>query len=80
MLFRCGESVGSLFIEYSEKSIRLTRCHKCNKVADKYIEYELVLVLIDVLLLRLPAYRHLMFNRYDHHVTEVQDVRLTVEV
>ena len=53
-------------------SIRLVRCsgNKCSggkaqaQVADKYVEYEMILVLIDVILHRVPAFRHLLFNRY----------------
>ena len=36
---------------------------KCHNVADKYIEYELLLVSIDLILLREQAYRHILFNR-----------------
>eukprot|EP01035_Chromulina_nebulosa_P028803 gene28803-38083_t len=53
-------------------NIRLVRCsgNKCSggkaqaQVADKYVEYEMILVLIDVILHRIPAFRHLLFNRY----------------
>jgi hypothetical protein len=59
----CGEFIDSLYIEYSARNIRLTRCPKCSKVADKYVEYELTLVLIDIALLRTPAFRHILYNR-----------------
>jgi hypothetical protein len=52
-----------LYVEYSPTNIRLTRCAKCGKVADKYIEYELLLVLLDAILHRKPAVRHLLYNR-----------------
>lgn len=61
---RCGENIDSLYIEYSEGNIKLTRCSNCSAVADKYIEYETVLVLIDVVLHRKKAYRHILFNRH----------------
>lgn len=41
----------------------MTRCDKCGKVADKYVEYELLLVLMDTVLHRKPAIRHLLYNR-----------------
>lgn len=41
------------------------------------MEYELVLVLIDVLLLRKPALRHLMYNRYDQLITDVSNILLS---
>ena len=31
-------------------------------MADKYVEHDLVLVFIDIFLMRLQAYRHLLFN------------------
>lgn len=58
-------------MEYSERNFRLTRCGHCGSVADKYIEFELLLVLIDIVLHRKAAYRHLMFNRYHPIVAEV---------
>ena len=39
----------------------------CHKIADKYVEFEFVIIFIDLLLLRLPVYRHLLFNRIPHH-------------
>ena len=62
-LGRCGEAVDTLYVELSETNIRLTRCQKCGKVADKYVEYELLLVLMDTVLHRKPAIRHLLYNR-----------------
>ena len=38
---------------------------RCSKVADKYIEYEFILILIDIALIRKPAFRHLLYNRYE---------------
>lgn len=35
----------------------------CSSIADKYIEYDLVLVLIDIILHRNQAFRHVLFNR-----------------
>lgn len=61
----------SLYVEYSEESLRLVRCQHCGRVADKYIEFELLLVLIDIILHRKSAYRHLMINRYHPTVAEV---------
>jgi len=61
----CMEQVDSLFVEFNKGNgnIKLTRCQRCGHVADKYIEYELVLVLIDVILHRTAAFRHLFYNR-----------------
>lgn len=70
-MHRCGEPVDNLFVEYTDRHFRLTRCSQCGQVADKYVEYELILVLIDVLLHCRPAYRHLLYNRYSPMVTAV---------
>lgn len=68
---QCGEAVQTLYMEYSENNFRLTRCKKCGQVADKYVEYELMLVLIDIIMHRRPAFCHLMYNRYSSTVTSV---------
>ena len=52
-------------MEYTANNIRLTRCSECTKVADKYVEHELILVFIDIILHRRPAFRHLIYNRFN---------------
>jgi len=51
--------------ELSDKSgiIRLVECHGCGQVADKYIEYEGCLVLLDLALQHPPALRHTLINQ-----------------
>ena len=39
---------------------------------DKYVEFDAVLLLLDVLLLRVQSYRHLLFN---YHITTSVSVR-----
>jgi len=34
----------------------------CSEVLDKYVEMDTVTILVNVLLLRLESYRHLMYN------------------
>jgi len=34
----------------------------CHKVLDKYVEFDAVILLLDVLLLRIQSFRHLIFN------------------
>lgn len=59
----CGNpEIQRLYSEYKNSYITLTICSKCNNVADKYIEYDNVLLFIDLLLLKPQAYRHLAFN------------------
>ncbi|RZC40459.1 ARV1, partial [Asbolus verrucosus] len=34
----------------------------CHNVADKYVEYDIVIIIIDLVLLQKVAYRHILFN------------------
>ncbi|KAL3102014.1 hypothetical protein niasHS_003423 [Heterodera schachtii] len=52
----------SLFTLYSADVIRITECVECSSYVDKYIEYDIVLVLIDLVLQYQQAYRHILFN------------------
>lgn len=38
----------------------------CHKIADKYCEYDPVIIFLDLFLHRPQAYRHLLFNRMDY--------------
>lgn len=59
----CGNpQIKRLYSEYKSSHITLTVCPVCHNVADKYIEYDRVLLFIDILLLKPQAYRHLAFN------------------
>ena len=35
---------------------------QCDGILDKYVEFDAVILLLDVLLLRVESYRHLIFN------------------
>eukprot|EP01138_Halocafeteria_seosinensis_P002092 gb/GECG01002141.1/.p1 GENE.gb/GECG01002141.1/~~gb/GECG01002141.1/.p1 ORF type:complete len:427 (+),score=13.85 gb/GECG01002141.1/:1-1281(+) len=59
----CNALVDSVYKEYSRGNIRLSRCSACGCIVDKYIEFEIILVLIDLALLKVQAYRHVIFNR-----------------
>lgn len=59
----CGYSgIDCLYSRYKSEYIKLTVCPKCNRIADKYIEYDSVILFLDILLLKKQAYRHLSFN------------------
>ncbi|PSN37707.1 hypothetical protein C0J52_16916 [Blattella germanica] len=58
----CGNQVQELFKKYSPTVLKLMHCEKCNQVADKYIEYDPVIVMIDLVLLNERAYRHILYN------------------
>jgi hypothetical protein len=52
----------SLYKKYSEGNLRLTRCRRCGDFVDRYVEYDNVLIVLDLVLHKNPAYRHLLFN------------------
>ena len=63
----CGAPVPRLFVGGGGAgALRLARCRsgRCRAIADRYLEYEPVLLVVDLLLHRVPAYRHLAHNRY----------------
>ena len=47
----------------TKSAVKLTRCTNCQQNVDHYIEHEPLLIAMDLVLLRFPAYRHLFFNR-----------------
>ncbi|XP_062212615.1 LOW QUALITY PROTEIN: protein ARV 2-like [Phragmites australis] len=59
----CGRRVRTLFVQYSQGNIRLMKCDNCKAVADPYIECEFMIILIDLILHKTRAYRHLLFNK-----------------
>jgi len=63
----CETPCSSLYRQYtsSSSSIKLTACQKCGNDVDPYIEREWLLVVLDCILLRMPAYRHVLFHRLD---------------
>ncbi|CDK28430.1 unnamed protein product [Kuraishia capsulata CBS 1993] len=58
----CSEPIEALYYKYKGDHIKLTVCDVCHKVADKYVEYDNVLLFIDLMLLKQQAYRHLIYN------------------
>ncbi|XP_059307503.1 protein ARV 1-like [Lycium ferocissimum] len=61
---QCGFSVTTLYILYSPGNIRLMKCGNCKAAADEYIECELMILVIDLILHKIRAYRHLFYNRF----------------
>ncbi|KAJ6172179.1 hypothetical protein N7470_001246, partial [Penicillium chermesinum] len=66
----CSYPVSHLYSAYSRaddrsqgKGVRLTQCPRCQRFADKYIEYDFVVIFIDLVLIKPQVYRHLLFNR-----------------
>ncbi|XBW36374.1 hypothetical protein QEN19_001953 [Hanseniaspora menglaensis] len=60
----CGDFKANqrLYIKYNNNSYKLLDCDKCGKVIDKYIEYDNLNLLINIILLKRGVYRHLVYN------------------
>ncbi|XP_031095703.1 protein ARV 2-like isoform X1 [Ipomoea triloba] len=60
----CGLAINSLYIQYSPGNIRLMKCENCKAVADEYIECEIMILMIDLILHKREAYMHLFYNMF----------------
>ncbi|TMW69807.1 hypothetical protein Poli38472_001963 [Pythium oligandrum] len=58
----CGASVPYLVRDYGKGNVRLAICGQCNAVADPYVEYENILLFLEVMLLKPQVYRHVLYN------------------
>uniref|UniRef100_A0A915DM46 Protein ARV n=1 Tax=Ditylenchus dipsaci TaxID=166011 RepID=A0A915DM46_9BILA len=58
----CMSDASSLYTTYSKEVVRITECKCCGEAVDKYVEYDIVLVFIDLILQYSTAYRHLLLN------------------
>eukprot|EP01069_Polyplicarium_translucidae_P005673 Polyplicarium_translucidae@DN2831_c0_g1_i1.p1 len=58
----CAEPVPFTY-RHMSGGLRLYQCHSCARTADKYCEYDFSNFAIDIVLHRVEAYRHLIFNR-----------------
>lgn len=68
----CSTTLPHLYTSYSKaddrtagKGVRLTQCAVCRQFADKYVEYDYILIFIDMVLLRPEVFRHLRYNRLE---------------
>ncbi|XP_054712495.1 protein ARV1-like [Uloborus diversus] len=58
----CGESCPFIFKQFGSDVIKLNTCEACGELVDPYVEAELSVVVIDMLLLRKSVLRHVIFN------------------
>ncbi|KAM4633343.1 protein ARV1 [Polymixia lowei] len=58
----CNENAAELHRDYSNGILKITICDSCQKPVDKYIEYDPVIILIDAILCKTQAFRHILFN------------------
>lgn len=68
--------IDQLYCKYNSEYIRLTLCPKCGRVADKYIEFDNVILSLDILLLKKQAYRHLAYNVIETEVLKDPSVHV----
>jgi len=60
----CAETVAHLYTLYhSVNNVRLEQCPSCRALADPYVEHDLLVIALDLILLKRGVYRHLLFNR-----------------
>ncbi|XP_022144295.1 protein arv1 homolog [Momordica charantia] len=71
---QCGFGTNQLFVQYSPGNIRLMKCGNCESIADEYIECEAMIVLIDLILHKPQAYRHLLYNVLNRDRLSCQDL------
>ncbi|CAH2351402.1 protein Arv1p [[Candida] railenensis] len=57
-----------LYSKFKSQYIRLKVCPNCGKVADKYIEFDNVILFLDLLLLKPQAYRHVAYNETEKEI------------
>ncbi|XP_010880847.1 protein ARV1 isoform X2 [Esox lucius] len=58
----CSKDAQELHRDYSNGILKITICESCQKPVDKYIEYDPVIILIDAILCKSQAFRHILFN------------------
>ncbi|KAM4713715.1 protein ARV1 [Anableps anableps] len=58
----CNEKAAELHRDYSNGILKITICGSCQRPVDKYIEYDPVIILIDAILCKAQAFRHILFN------------------
>ncbi|XP_067097417.1 protein ARV1 [Osmerus mordax] len=58
----CNKDAVELHRDYSNGILKITICESCKKPVDKYIEYDPVIILIDAILCKTQAFRHILFN------------------
>ncbi|XP_018425303.1 PREDICTED: protein ARV1 [Nanorana parkeri] len=58
----CNEECNELYRDYKHGVLKITICKSCQKPVDKYIEYDPVIILINAMLCKVQAYRHILFN------------------
>ena len=75
----CGHPVPALLTDVGRGNLVVTTCSHCALVSDKYVEYEYTILCLNLILCKIGAYRHLIFNS-DYGRTRKSLVHLTLLV
>uniref|UniRef100_A0A336KSV3 Protein ARV n=2 Tax=Culicoides sonorensis TaxID=179676 RepID=A0A336KSV3_CULSO len=75
----CGCPVKELIKKYSPTVLKINHCDNCNEIADKYIEFETIIILIDLVLLSKAAYRHVVFNTESKNLWKLAVIIILLE-
>ncbi|GFE53989.1 UDP-glucose:glyco glucosyltransferase [Babesia ovis] len=59
----CGSVVPTLYHEGSKESICLETCGTCGEIADMYVEWDIYITAIELFLLKVAVFRHLIYNQ-----------------
>lgn len=70
----CSTPTQALYVSYGPQHLVCTKCKACGAFADPYVEHEAILVVIDLILVKPRAYRHLLFNRKDVFAQNTESV------
>ena len=82
VLDKNDSQVSKLFDENlykKSKILKLLQCEVCDKICDRYLEYEGTLILLDLALQNICAYRHVLINE-NHAATILKMSLLTLIV
>ncbi|XP_048734526.1 protein ARV1-like [Ostrea edulis] len=60
----CGTDASSIYKDYKNGIIKMEYCVQCRDLIDKYVEYDPVIISLDVLLLKREALRHVLYNSH----------------
>ena len=74
----CGHGCRETVKDFGQNSFSLAVCRHCGGTCDKYVEFELTLVVFDLVLHRISAYRHVLFNRLKCEPFGLQGTQLVI--
>ncbi len=72
----CGAKIDKLIKRLPHNEYELSLCKECGLIADPYIEYDLNLKVLHMLLCRSQVYRHFLYN----HVYSSEYVSLSLDL